>query len=39
MDLIHASFLPRNDPDACLGFCRDTLGFEVRANAGLGKPR
>jgi uncharacterized glyoxalase superfamily protein PhnB len=27
---IHASFLPHNDPDASLGFYRDTLGFEVR---------
>jgi catechol 2,3-dioxygenase-like lactoylglutathione lyase family enzyme len=27
---IHASFLPHHDPDASLGFYRDTLGFEVR---------
>ncbi len=32
MDItIHASFLPRNDPDASLAFYRDTLGFEVRS--------
>jgi catechol 2,3-dioxygenase-like lactoylglutathione lyase family enzyme len=35
MDItIHSSFLPQNDPDAALGFYRDTLGFEVRANVG-----
>jgi catechol 2,3-dioxygenase-like lactoylglutathione lyase family enzyme len=27
---IHSSFLPHADPDASLGFYRDTLGFEVR---------
>ncbi|HSS60257.1 MAG TPA: VOC family protein [Candidatus Limnocylindrales bacterium] len=31
---IHSSFLPQNDPDAALGFYRDTLGFEVRADVG-----
>jgi len=37
MDLtIHASFLPRDDPDASLAFYRDTLGFEVRNDAGYG---
>jgi catechol 2,3-dioxygenase-like lactoylglutathione lyase family enzyme len=35
MDLtIHASFLPHDDPDAALGFYRDTLGFEVRNDVG-----
>jgi uncharacterized glyoxalase superfamily protein PhnB len=35
MDItIHASFLPHNDPDASLGFYRDTLGFEVRNDVG-----
>ncbi len=35
MDItIHASFLPHNDPDASLAFCRDTLGFEVRNDVG-----
>ena len=31
---IHASFLPQDDPDAALGFYRDTLGFEVRNDVG-----
>ena len=31
---IHASFLPQDDPDAALGFYRDTLGFEVRKDVG-----
>jgi catechol 2,3-dioxygenase-like lactoylglutathione lyase family enzyme len=31
---INASFLPHNDPDASLGFYRDTLGFEVRNDVG-----
>jgi hypothetical protein len=26
----HSTFLPHDDPDASLAFCRDTLGFEVR---------
>jgi uncharacterized glyoxalase superfamily protein PhnB len=31
MDItIHSSFLPQDDPDAAVGFYRDTLGFEVR---------
>jgi uncharacterized glyoxalase superfamily protein PhnB len=35
MDIvIHASFLPHNDPDAALAFYRDTLGFEVRKDVG-----
>jgi hypothetical protein len=33
---IRASFLPHNDPDACLASCRDTLGFEVRNDTGHG---
>ena len=31
---IHSSFLPQDDPDAALAFCRDTLGFEVRGDVG-----
>jgi len=27
---IHQAYLPQDDPDAALGFYRDTLGFEVR---------
>jgi uncharacterized glyoxalase superfamily protein PhnB len=35
MDItIHASFLPHSDPEAALGFYRDTLGFEVRKDVG-----
>ena len=33
---IHASFLPHDDPDASIGFYRDTLGFEVRADVEYG---
>jgi catechol 2,3-dioxygenase-like lactoylglutathione lyase family enzyme len=37
MDLtIHASFLPHDDPDAALAFWRDSLGVEVRNDAGYG---
>jgi catechol 2,3-dioxygenase-like lactoylglutathione lyase family enzyme len=37
MDLtIHASFLPHDDPEASLGFWRDVLGFQVRADVGYG---
>jgi uncharacterized glyoxalase superfamily protein PhnB len=32
--MIHASFLPHNDPDAALAFYRDLLGFEVRNDVG-----
>ena len=32
--IIHASFLPHDDPDASLAFYRDTLGFEVRNDVG-----
>jgi catechol 2,3-dioxygenase-like lactoylglutathione lyase family enzyme len=31
---IHYTFLPHTDPDASLGFYRDTLGFEVRNDVG-----
>jgi catechol 2,3-dioxygenase-like lactoylglutathione lyase family enzyme len=35
MDInIHSCMLPHNDPDATLGFYRDTLGFEVRNDVG-----
>ena len=37
MDItINASFLPHDDPDASLGFYRDTLGFEVRNDVEYG---
>ncbi len=40
MDIsIHTSFLPHTDPEASLGFYRDTLGFEVRADVGQGAMR
>ena len=32
--IIHASFLPHDDPEASLAFYRDTLGFEVRNDVG-----
>lgn len=32
--LIHASFLPQQDPDAMVAFYRDVLGFEVRNDVG-----
>lgn len=32
--IIHASFLPHDDPDASLAFYRDILGFEVRDDVG-----
>ena len=35
MDItIHTTLLPHTDPDASLGFYRDTLGFEVRNDVG-----
>ena len=35
MDLtIHQAYLPQDDPEAALGFYRDTLGFEVRNDVG-----
>jgi catechol 2,3-dioxygenase-like lactoylglutathione lyase family enzyme len=40
MDItINAAFLPQDDPDAALVFYRDTLGFEVRNDAGYGGMR
>jgi catechol 2,3-dioxygenase-like lactoylglutathione lyase family enzyme len=40
MDIvIHASFLPHNDPEASLAFYRDTLGFEVHNDVGYGGMR
>jgi catechol 2,3-dioxygenase-like lactoylglutathione lyase family enzyme len=40
MDItIHWTFLPHNDPDASLAFYRDTLGFEVRNDVGVGGMR
>jgi catechol 2,3-dioxygenase-like lactoylglutathione lyase family enzyme len=40
MDItIHSSLLPHNDPDASLGFYRETLGFEVRNDVGYGGMR
>ena len=32
--IIHATYLPHDDPDAALSFYRDTLGFEVRNDVG-----
>jgi catechol 2,3-dioxygenase-like lactoylglutathione lyase family enzyme len=35
MDItISSAFLPHDDPEASLGFYRDTLGFEVRNDVG-----
>jgi uncharacterized glyoxalase superfamily protein PhnB len=35
MDItIHQVYLPHDDPDAALGFYRDSLGFEVRNDVG-----
>jgi hypothetical protein len=40
MDIgVRATLLMRDDPDACLDFCRGALGFEVRHNAGPGGMR
>ena len=40
MDLrIHYAFLPHTDPEASLGFYRDTHGFEVRNDVGHGGMR
>ena len=37
MDItIHATLLPHDDPEASLGFYRDTLGFEVRNDVEYG---
>jgi hypothetical protein len=40
MDItIHGSFLPHEDPDACLAIHRDTLCFGVRNDVGCGAMR
>ncbi|HET7387022.1 MAG TPA: VOC family protein [Nocardioidaceae bacterium] len=40
MDItIHTCALPHDDPDACLAFYRDVLGFEVRTDYGHGTMR
>ncbi len=40
MDItIHTTVLPHHDPDACLAFYRDILGFEVRSDVGQGTMR
>lgn len=40
MDIsIHYTMLPHTDPEASLGFYRDTLGFEVRNDVGGGQMR
>ena len=40
MDItIFSSFLPQVDPEASLGFYRDTLGFEVRKDVAYGGMR
>ena len=31
---IYQAMLPQNDPEAALGFYRDTLGFELRNDVG-----
>jgi catechol 2,3-dioxygenase-like lactoylglutathione lyase family enzyme len=33
---IHQTFLPQDDPEAAVGFYRDTLGFEVRNDVEYG---
>ena len=40
MDItLHSTFLPHTDPDASLGFYRDTLGLEVRKDVAFGGRR
>lgn len=40
MDIrIHTTFLPQDDPEAALGFYRDTLGFELRNDVGYERLR
>jgi uncharacterized glyoxalase superfamily protein PhnB len=40
MDItIYSSFLPHDDPEAALGFYRDTLGFELRLDVGYEEMR
>jgi len=36
---MHVSFLPHDDPDAALAFCRDSLGFDARNDVGYGGMR
>jgi predicted enzyme related to lactoylglutathione lyase len=37
--IIHATFLPADNPDTSLAFYRDALGFEVRNDVGYGGMR
>ncbi len=37
--IIHATFLPADDPEKSLAFYRDALGFEVRNDVGRGRMR
>jgi catechol 2,3-dioxygenase-like lactoylglutathione lyase family enzyme len=37
--IIHATFLPAEDPEESLAFYRDALGFEVRNDVGVGGMR
>ena len=37
--IIHATFLPADDPETSLAFYRDALGFEVRNDVGHGTMR
>jgi catechol 2,3-dioxygenase-like lactoylglutathione lyase family enzyme len=37
--IIHATFLPADDPEKSLAFYRDALGFEVRNDVGHGRMR
>lgn len=37
--IIHATFLPADDPEKSLAFYRDALGFEVRNDVGYGGMR
>ena len=37
--IIHATFLPADDPEKSLAFYRDALGFQVRLDVGQGTMR
>ncbi len=37
--IIHATFLPADDPEKSLAFYRDALGFELRNDVGYGGMR
>jgi predicted enzyme related to lactoylglutathione lyase len=37
--IIHATYLPADDPEKSLAFYRDALGFEVRNDVGRGRMR